>query len=112
MAMNVNNISNLINYGALLGFAMLNLAVIWLYYVKRKGVGPVKLGEPKNWRPESKDWLRYFLAPALGFVVIMWVFSSLDHLSLEVGTTWLVIGVIYTAIKTRGFKEKPPELEL
>ncbi len=112
MAMNVNNISNLINYGALLGFAMLNLAVIWLYYVKRKGVGPVKLGEPHNWRPQAKDWFRYFLAPALGFVVIMWVFSSLDHLSLEVGTTWLVIGVIYTAIKTRGFKEKPPELEL
>lgn len=112
MAMNVNNISNLINYGALLGFAMLNLAVIWLYYVKRKGVGPVKLGEPVGWRPAAADWWRYFLAPALGFVVIMWVFSSLDHLSLMVGTSWLIVGIIYAAIKTRGFKERPPELEL
>ena len=112
IALNVNDISNLINYGALLGFAMLNLAVIWLYYVKRKGIGPMALGEPKGWRPEAKDWFRYFLAPGLGFLVIMWVFSSLDHLSLMVGTSWLIVGVVYTAIKTKGFRESPPQLEL
>jgi len=110
--MNVANISSLINYGALAGFAMLNLSVIWLYYVRRKGVGPERLGEPANWRPQARDWVRLFLMPGLGFIVLAWVFSSLDRVALTVGTAWLILGLVYTAIKTRGFKEKPPQLEL
>ncbi|RIV26161.1 amino acid permease [Alicyclobacillaceae bacterium I2511] len=113
ITLTVESITNLINYGALGGFAALNLGVIWLYYVKKKGVGPMSLGEPENWKPAGLwGFIRYGLAPALGVIVVLWVFSSLDKNALKVGTTWLIIGIIYLAIKTKGFRELPPQLEL
>lgn len=108
----VNDITNLINYGALGGFAALNVGVIWLYYVKKKGNSPEKLGETSNWVPSSAYFPRYFLAPLAGFLIVAWVFSSMDRTALLVGTIWLVLGVVYEAIKTKGWKELPPQLEL
>ena len=112
VALSVQSITTLINYGALGGFAALNLGVIWLYYVKRKGNAPEHLGETPNWKPPFSAFPRYFLAPMLGFLVVLWVFTSLDNYALVVGTVWLVIGIIFEAIKTKGFKELPPQLEL
>ncbi len=108
----VNDITNLINYGALGGFAALNVGVIWLYYVKKKGIGPERLGEPQNWVPAGGYFFRYFLAPLAGFLVVLWVFVSLDKLALTIGTIWLIIGIIFEAIKTKGWRELPPQLEL
>jgi len=108
----VDKITNLINYGALGGFAALNVGVIWLYYVKKRGNSPEKLGETPNWSPEGGYHIRYFLAPLLGFLIVAWVFSSMDRTALLVGTVWLVIGIVYEFVKTKGWKELPPQLEL
>ncbi|MHB1404298.1 MAG: APC family permease [Desulfitobacteriaceae bacterium] len=112
IALTVDKITNLINYGALGGFAALNVGVIWLYYVKKKGNAPLKLGEKPNWTPTGGHFPRYFLAPLAGFLIVAWVFSSMDRTALIVGTTWLVIGIIFEAVKTKGWKQLPPELDL
>jgi putrescine importer len=105
-------LSNLINYGALIGFAMLNLSVIWLYYVKKRGNSPLKFGELPNWRPSGLGHLRYTLVPLFGFLIILYIFISMDKLALLVGTIWLIVGIIFLAVKTKGFKKLPPHLDL
>ena len=112
IALTVDKITNLINYGALGGFMWLNLAVIWLYYVKKKGNSPEKLGETANWVPTGAYFLRYFLAPLLGFISLAWVFSSMDRTALTVGTIFLVVGIIFEAVLTKGWRELPPGLDM
>ncbi|MGE5449976.1 MAG: APC family permease, partial [Methanomassiliicoccales archaeon] len=112
MSLSIAKISTLINYGALGGFIALNLGVIWLYYIKKKGVSPESMGEKPGWVPTGSHHFLYFVSPILGIAVLVWVFLSLDKLALTVGTIWLVIGVVYEAIKTKGWKELPPQLEL
>jgi putrescine importer len=112
MALSLSSITNLINYGALGGFAALNIGVIWLYYIKRTGVSSYRTGNTPNFRPAGAGHLRYFLFPLIGFAVIIWVWSHMDWKTLVVGTTWLVVGIVYSLILTKGWRELPPELEL
>jgi putrescine importer len=112
MALSLTSITNLINYGALGGFAALNFGVIWLYYIKRTGVSSYRSGNKPDYKPAGLGHFRYFLSPLIGFGVIIWVWSSMDWKTLVVGSTWLVIGIIYSAILTQGWRELPPELEL
>jgi putrescine importer len=112
MRLQVNDITNLINYGALGGFAALNLGVVWLYYVKKTGVGPLSQGNPANWQPKGIQHFRYMVAPIIGFLVVAWVFASLDTTAKIVGTVVLIIGIVYEAIWTKGWRELPPQLEL
>lgn len=112
IALTVDKITNLINYGALGGFMFLNLAVIYLYYFKKKGNSPEKLGEAPHWVPSGKYHLRYFVAPLMGLFILAWVFSSMDKTALTVGTIFLVIGIIVEAIVTKGWKKLPPQLDL
>ncbi len=108
----LDKLSSLINYGALTGFGMLNLSVIWLYYVKKKGRSPLKLGDQPNWMPSGIGHVRYTLLPFIGFLIILALFISMDRLALTVGTIWLIVGILFLAAKTRGFKELPPTLHL
>jgi putrescine importer len=105
-------LSNLVNYGALFGFGTLNLAVIWLYYVKKKGRSPLSEGEQPNWKPTGWRNTRYLLLPILGFVSVVYVWLSMDHLALIIGSIWLFLGVVFLAIKTKGFRKFPPHLDL
>lgn len=110
--MTVDSIATLINYGALGGFIALNIGVIYLYYFKKKGKAPASVGEEDNWVPPGSYFWKYALFPFIGLVVLVWVFTGMDNLALTIGTIWLVIGIIYEAIKTKGWKELPPQLDL
>jgi putrescine importer len=112
VVMTLSQITNLINYGALGGFAALNLGVMWLYYVKKTGVSPYKKGNTPNFKPTGIYHLRFLLAPLLGVGVVVWVWSSMDWKTLVVGSTWLAVGIIYSFILTGGWRKLPPELEL
>ena len=81
-------------------------------YIKRKGVSSYRTGNDPNYKAAGTGHLRYFLAPLIGFGVIIWVWSSMDWKTLVVGTTWLVVGIIYSLVLTKGWRELPPELEL
>jgi amino acid transporter len=89
----------LVNFGAFVGFILVNLSVIGHYYVR--------LGQ----RGGTRVWTNLVL-PALGVLVCAYVWMSLSPKAMLVGFCWLAIGVVYLAILTRGFRTPPRVLEL
>jgi putrescine importer len=86
--------AELLNFGAFLAFMGVNLAVFTQFYL----VGIE--GRRKHVIPDA-------LIPILGFLFCFWIWSNLPSAAKIVGGFWLVIGLSYAAIRTRGFREKP-----
>ncbi len=84
--LNVDEIANLVNYGALFGFAWLNLSVIVLYFQGKHNL---------LYQSSKQQLLHYVVFPLIGFIVVAWVFLSLNTLTHLLGTIWLVIGAVY-----------------
>ncbi|MGE5704134.1 MAG: APC family permease [Clostridia bacterium] len=93
--MPIETIIQLVNFGALTSFMVLNLSVFVYFYLKKR-------------KRDAKGFLHYFLFPWLGFLVIGYVWLGFDWPTFAVGTSWMVIGIILAAVKTKGFKELPP----
>lgn len=87
--------SEIVSFGAISGFMLVNLSVIALYYIRRR---------------RRREWIKFLLFPALGFVVTFIVWIDMSPRAKQVGFSWLIIGVIYLAIMTRGFRKRPREL--
>lgn len=86
------SISSIINFGALIGFTLVNICVIIHYFIKggkRKGVFNI---------------CSYLIAPGIGAVVCLTIWLNLDATALTLGAIWSVIGFIYLAVATKGFK--------
>ncbi|HET8667215.1 MAG TPA: hypothetical protein VFM10_04480 [Terriglobales bacterium] len=56
-----------------------------------------------------------FLPPVLGFLICFYIWLNLSRPAQIVGACWMAAGILYGAIKTRGFKgelvnfDMPPE---
>ncbi len=79
--------ADLLNFGALLAFMGVNVAALVRYYV----------------RAEKKQILN-LLSPLLGFLICAFIWSHLSGPALKLGAIWMVIGMAYGAVKTRGFQ--------
>ncbi|HUS05345.1 MAG TPA: APC family permease [Bryobacteraceae bacterium] len=88
----------LVNFGAFVGFILVNLSVIAHYYGKLRQ------------RSGSALWSN-LIAPALGAVICLYVWTSLSSKAMLVGFCWLAIGTIYCAILTKGFRQPAVELK-
>ena len=84
---------DLLNFGAFLGYMGVNMATIWCYYIKP---------DKSHHRNIFKDLLLPFIG--FGFCLVMWL--GLPVLSKVVGSAWLLFGITYYAIRTKGFREK------
>lgn len=88
----------MLNFGAFIAFMGVNLAVFAYYWVG---------GRDRSWST--------LVLPLLGFAICAYLFISLRWQALAAGSAWLAAGVIYGAIRTRGFKgdlvtfDLPPE---
>ena len=71
-------ISSLVNFGALFGFCLLHVSVVWYYLGRQK----------------SKNYLLHLVVPTLGFLIIGYVLFNADSLAKIGGLVWLVIGAI------------------
>jgi hypothetical protein len=60
---------------------------------------------------EKRNFLADALLPLLGFLVCFVIWISLPLPAKIVGGIWLIIGVIFLIVKTRGLKQKPVELD-
>jgi putrescine importer len=104
--LDLNTIALLINFGALTGFFMMNLNTIWAFIIaKNVTVMGFKQGSVMY-------YLRYLVVPLLGAVVIGYLWWNLSTQAHIVGAIWAVLGVIFLAIKTNGFRKLPPVLEV
>lgn len=98
LKLDVTTSTSFINFGAFLAFSLVNLSVIFHYWIG---------GEKKGLR----ELLLFLLCPLIGLVADLWLMVSLDHLAVWLGLSWLAIGVVYLAVLTSGFRRQPPELD-
>jgi putrescine importer len=90
---------SLISFGALLGFTMVNVAVICHFYLREK-------------RRSLSDVLQYLVFPLIGAGLCLYFLFNLAPQAKILGFTWLGLGVVYTAATTNFFRKLPPDLKL
>jgi putrescine importer len=79
--------ADLLNFGALLAFMGVNIAALVRYYI----------------RAEKRNILN-LISPLLGFLICGFIWTHLSGPALKLGALWMLIGITYGAIKTRGFR--------
>lgn len=92
--MSQNQIANLINYGAISGFIILNLSLIFLGNQLNKKLAKSKV-ENKIFINHAKFALSYFFFPLAGFLIMFLILINMELSTLFFGTLWLIIGVLY-----------------
>jgi len=88
----------LLNFGAFVGFILVNLSVIRHYYLRLRERSGLRL-------------MTNLLFPLAGALVCGYVWMSLTMKAKIVGFAWLLAGIIYLAVLTRGFRVPPKKLE-
>jgi Amino acid transporters len=91
----LDQLSRLVNFGALSSFVLLNIAVFVYFFVREKqrnGFGSI---------------MKYCICPWLGVLILLYVFTGFDKITYIVGFSWLIIGIVVGAIKSKGYKEVP-----
>jgi amino acid transporter len=79
--------AEMLNFGALIAFMGVNLAALMHYFVR---------GTRRRWFD--------VVFPVLGFAICFLLWINLSTPAKVLGGVWLAIGLIYGAIKTRGFR--------
>ncbi|WHZ20823.1 MAG: Putrescine importer [Rhodanobacteraceae bacterium] len=82
-------ILKLVNFGALTAFMLLNVTVFVYFYLKQK---------------KYRNVFSCLLFPALGLLVVAFVWSGFDRTTFLFGGSWLSAGVVLGAFKYRNFK--------
>ncbi|NWA82434.1 APC family permease [Pseudomonas sp. D2002] len=98
LKLDVTTSTSFINFGAFLAFSLVNLSVIFHYWIgaKQRGV---------------RELILFLLFPTIGLLADVWLMVSLDHLAIYLGVVWLAIGLVYLGFLTRGFSQQPPEMD-
>jgi amino acid transporter len=89
----------LLNFGAFVGFILVNLSVIRHYYFRRKLRAGLAI-------------LTNLLFPLLGTVTCVYLWINLSDKARIVGFIWLGLGVIYLAGLTQGFRRPPRAMKI
>ncbi|RJS60797.1 APC family permease [Bacillus sp. PK3_68] len=92
-------VASFINFGAFLAFTSVNIAVITYYFVRKK-------------ERSLKGTLLYLIIPAAGALLDLWLLINLDIHSKVLGSIWFALGLIYMVVLTKGFRQKPPVMDL
>lgn len=75
----IGELASVINFGALTAFLFLHVSVV-MYFIGKK---------------KSKNYVKHLILPIIGFLIIGYVWYSLDSLSKQLGFSWLAIGIVY-----------------
>jgi putrescine importer len=98
LKLDVTTSTSFINFGAFLAFSLVNLSVVFHYWIgaQKKGL---------------RELVLFLLFPFIGLAADVWLMVSLDHSAIYLGLSWLAIGVVYLAVLTGGFQRQPPEMD-
>jgi amino acid transporter len=94
-ANHIDDLTRVVNFGALTGFVLLHLSVINHFLVRRR----------------SGDWLRHLLCPLIGMLIIAYVLFEMDRTAKLLGLAWISIGILYYLVLTLWVK-KPVALKI
>lgn len=95
--MSLQTSTSFINFGAFVGFTMVNVAVI-AYFIRN--------------RRSDLNPLAYVVLPVIGALVDIYLIFNLDQLAQIVGGCWAATGFIYLVVLTRGFRRPTPDLNV
>lgn len=98
LKLDVTTSTSFINFGAFLAFSLVNLSVIFHYWIAGEKRGP-------------RELLLFLICPLIGLIADLWLMISLDKLAIMLGLAWLAIGCVYLAWLTGGFRRQPPEMD-
>jgi amino acid transporter len=96
--LNYEQAAELINFGAFLAFMGVNLATIRQYWFGGKSISGRRL-------------LGDFVVPLAGFLFCFAIWLSLPKPAKIAGGLWLLVGGLYDAAKTRGFRVSPAMID-
>ena len=86
----MDDLTRIVNFGALSGFVLLHLSVINHYFRRQR----------------SGDWLRHVVFPLAGLAIILYVLAEMDRAAKILGACWLGIGVLYYLVLTQVLKKR------
>ena len=92
----LENAMAMINFGALVAFTFVNVAVIRHFYIR--------LQRRHCW----KDHVRYLVLPALGIAGVGLLWLNLSKPALILGLSWALLGLIFMCYKTHGLRQAMP----
>jgi amino acid transporter len=78
----IDDLTRVVNFGALSGFVLLHLAVINHFFIRER----------------SGDWLRHLVFPLLGLAIILYVLYEMDRAAKILGACWIAIGALYYGV--------------
>ena len=86
----LDDLASIVNFGALSGFLFLHISVLAYFGVQRR----------------SAAWIRHWLVPICGIVVVLAVFSGMSALAVKVGSAWLLVGLVYGLVLKSKHREE------
>jgi amino acid transporter len=78
----LDDLTSVVNFGALTGFLMLHVSVIALFWVKMR----------------SGRWIVHVVVPVAGIAVVLAVLTGMSSVAMILGLSWLGIGLVYGAV--------------
>ncbi|MCB0900363.1 MAG: amino acid permease, partial [Actinobacteria bacterium] len=72
-------LASVVSFGALVAFSVVNLSVIKHYFIDMR----------------ERNVLLNLIAPAIGFLLTAWLWTSLSGTALTIGLIWLAIGFVW-----------------
>jgi amino acid transporter len=85
----------LLNFGAFIAFMGVNAASFFRYFV----------------RADRKMWANLAI-PVLGFGICFFIWLNLSQAAKFAGTAWMAAGILYGAVKTKGFQSSLVRFEI
>lgn len=98
LVLTINLLLAFINFGVLVAFSFVNLSVISYFFIRQKK------------RNSVKDYILYLILPLIGFGINSMLWFSLEKSALILGGSWLLIGLLYLAYLTKGFRKPTPQM--
>jgi amino acid transporter len=75
----LDELANIVNFGALCGFLLLHVSVLVKFGIKGR----------------SSQWFVHWAVPILGIVVVLAVLQGMSTLARNVGLLWLIAGLLF-----------------
>jgi amino acid transporter len=97
LLLNYQKVSELINLAALIAFMGVNIAAINRLYF-RSSVA-------------QRNLVTDLAIPAAGFLFCLWIWMNLPNSTMVMGGFWFLIGTIYLAVTTKGFRKQAKMLD-
>jgi amino acid transporter len=91
----IDDLTRVVNFGALSSFALLHLAVAYHHILRQR----------------TRAWLRHLIFPLTGFAVILYVLYGMDRTAKILGGCWIAVGILYYLVipRTAGAAFSRPE---